>query len=89
MKPASGWYIGSIQRNAQNRLRVLPEEIGRAVSAIYRRNTERENCWAGREEVHFVHANFANVCFILKRALKLSVQDKYVATYVSGIQCYI
>ena len=57
-------------------------------STIYRWDTERENCWAGRLEVYFVHANFANFCFILKRALKLSVQDKYLATYVSGVQCY-
>ena len=54
-------------------------------STIYRWDTERENCWPGRLEVYFVHANFANFCFILKRALKLSVQDNYLSIYVSGV----
>ena len=78
-----------MQRNAQTDSQSSSSRNKEGGSAIYRWNTERENCWAGRPEVYFVHANFANVCFILKRALKLSVQDNYLSIYVSGVQCYI
>ena len=31
IKPASGFYIDPMKRNAQNRFRVLPQEIGMVV----------------------------------------------------------